>query len=55
MDLIPHRNTGKSTKNNGTHRLHFELNPIRNPGQQTVNEHHLEGINEVQRRHKSTV
>ena len=44
MDLIPHRNTGKSTKNNGTHRLHFELNPIQNPSQQTMDKHHLEGI-----------
>ena len=31
-DLISHQNTGKSMKNNGTHRLHLELNPIRNPG-----------------------
>ena len=27
-DLISHQNTGKSMKNNGTHRLHLELNPI---------------------------
>ena len=55
MDLIPHRNTGKSTKNYGTHRLHSELNPMRNPGLQTTDKYHLEGINEIQRRHKSTV
>ena len=55
MDLIPHRNTGKSTKNYGTHRLHLELNPIQNPGQQTTDKYHLEGTNEIQRRHKSTV
>ena len=42
-------------KNNGTHRLHFELNPIQNPGQQTMDKYHLEGINEIQQRHKSTV
>ena len=42
-------------KNNGTHRLHSELNSIRNPGQQTTDKYHLEGINEIQRRHKSTV
>ena len=55
MDLIPHRNTGKSTKNYGTHCLHLKLNLIRNPGQQTVDKYHLEGINEIQRGHKSTV
>ena len=42
MDLIPHRNTGKSTKNYGTHCLYLELNPIRNPGQQTADKYHLE-------------
>ena len=31
--LISHRSTGKSMKNNGTHRLNLELNPLRNPGQ----------------------
>ena len=35
-------------KNNGTHRLDFELNPIQNPGQQITDKHHLEGINEIQ-------
>ena len=47
--------TGKSTKNNGTHSLHPELNPLQNPSQQTTDKHHLEGINEIQRGHKSTV
>ena len=42
-------------KNNGTHSLYIELNPIRNPGQQTADKYHLEGINEIQRRHKSTI
>ena len=53
--ISSHRNTGKSTKNNGTHRLHLELNPIRNPGQYTTDKHHFEGVNEIQRGHKSTV
>ena len=48
MDLIPHQNTGKSMKNNDTHHLHLELNLIQNPGQQTMDKHHFEGINEVQ-------
>ena len=55
MDLIPHQNTGKSMKNYGTHHLHLELNPIQNPGQQTTDKYHLEGINKIQQRHKSTV
>ena len=42
-------------KNNGTHCLHSELNPIQNPGQQTTDKHHLEGINKIQQRHKSTI
>ena len=46
MDLIPHRNTGKPMKNYGTHCLHLELDPIRNPGQQTADKYHLEGTNE---------
>ena len=33
-------------KNNGTHRLHLELNPLQNPGQQTMDKYHLEGINQ---------
>ena len=41
-------------KNFGTHCLHLELNPIRNPGQQTMDKYHLEGINEIQQGHKST-
>ena len=28
MDLIFHQDTRKSTENNGTHCLHFELNPL---------------------------
>ena len=32
-------------KNNGTHRLHLELNPLQNPSQQTTDKHHPEGIN----------
>ena len=32
-DLISHQNTGKSMKNNGTHCLHLELNPLQNPSQ----------------------
>ena len=32
-NLISHQDTGKSTENNGTHCLHPELNPLRNPGQ----------------------
>ena len=55
MDLIPHQNAGKSTKDNGTHSLYIELNPIQNPGQQTADKYHLEGINEIQQRHKSTI
>ena len=31
-NLISHRDTGKSMENNGTHCLHPELNPLRNPG-----------------------
>ena len=42
-------------KNNGTHRLYLELNPLQNPSQQTMDKHHLKGINEIQRGHKSTV
>ena len=55
MDLISHRNTGKSTKNHGTHHFHPELNPLQNPSQQATDKHHLEGINEIQRGHKSTI
>ena len=42
-------------KNKGTHSLYIELNPIRNPGQQTADKYHLEGTNEIQRRHNSTI
>ena len=42
-------------KNNGTHSLYIKLNPIRNPGQHRADKYHLEGINKIQRRHKSTI
>ena len=42
-------------RNNGTHRFHLELNPLQNPSQQAMDKHHLEGINEIQRGHKSTI
>ena len=42
-------------KNKGTHRFHPELNLLRKPSQQAADKHHLEGINEIQRGHKSTI
>ena len=47
--------TQESQWNTMVHSLYIELNPIRNPGQQTADKYNLEGINKIQRRRKSTI
>ena len=35
-------------ENNGKHCFHSEPNPLQNPGQKTMDKHHLKGINKIQ-------